>query len=208
MAFPTTGVLDSFDAGALENLNAPRAGWGSSVLFTGDATCRTSGTPTNAAPITSVFSSNFWNTSFGPDCEVYAPFLSAVGVDQVSLFGRVTATGSVTAYELRSTNTSWQFSSIAAGAYTSIGVAFTQAISAGDSMGMEIIGSTLTAYYKASAGSWTSLATRTDSTITAAGFIGLQGKNTIHQFDSFGGGALASASVVSPYRPMIIQQGR
>ncbi len=41
----------------------------------------------------------------------------------------------------------------------------------GDSFGLKIVGSTFTIYYKAGAGSWTSLGTRNDATWSAAGKV-------------------------------------
>jgi hypothetical protein len=57
---------------------------------------------------------------------------------------------------------------------------------------MSLIGSgadNITVYYKAAAGSWTSLGTRTDSSYTGAGYVGL----TMYYYsdrrlDDFGGG--------------------
>ena len=67
-------------------------------------------------------------------------------------------------------------------------------MSAGDSIGMSMVGSTITVYYKASGGSWTSLGTRTDSTYTAAGRLQLgqwlSSSGVASTIDNFGGGAI------------------
>lgn len=76
-----------------------------------------------------------------------------------------------------------------------LGAAIAQAFSTGDSIGMSIVGSTITVYYKASGGSWVSKGTRTDTTYTAGGSIGLgsftgAGATPDIKFTNFGGGSL------------------
>jgi hypothetical protein len=56
-----------------------------------------------------------------------------------------------------------------------------------DEFGMTIIGSTITVYYKTALGSWTVIGTRTDSTYSGGGKIGV-GITARGGVDSFGGG--------------------
>jgi hypothetical protein len=56
-----------------------------------------------------------------------------------------------------------------------------------------MIGSTITVYYKVGAGAWNSIGTRTDSTYTGSGYIGLWadcGTANSGKFDDLKGGTL------------------
>lgn len=211
MAFPTTGVLDSFNAGASQNLTA-RSGWGGTVLFTADAASLATDTVPTFATST-LGASNFWNTQF-QDAEVYCKYNGSTFAGAgLNVYARITATGSVTAYGLTINTTSgvWQLQRYAASVATSIGSSATQAISVGDSFGLECIGSAIKGYYQAGAGAWTQIVSVTDSTITTTGNIGLgDSPGQGHKFDSFNGGAAIAGAPpdVTPYRPMIVQQAR
>ena len=56
-----------------------------------------------------------------------------------------------------------------AGTRTQLGSSSAQAMSNGDSIGISAVGSTITAWYKASGGSWTAKITQTEATYTAGG---------------------------------------
>jgi hypothetical protein len=75
---------------------------------------------------------------------------------------------------------------------TQLGATINQDISAGDGIGVSIIGSTITVYYRSGFwGTWSSLGTRTDSTYTGGGSIGLTGMvNNTYKLQRFGGGSL------------------
>jgi hypothetical protein len=60
---------------------------------------------------------------------------------------------------------------------------YAQVVNVGDSIGLSVIGTTLTAWYKASGGSWVSLGSVTDTNLSH-GYIGITG------FPLFGGGKL------------------
>jgi hypothetical protein len=72
---------------------------------------------------------------------------------------------------------------------SSLGTA-TQAIAAGDAMGLSAIGSTIKAWYKPSGGSWTALITVTDSTYSGSGKIAVQAAGSTYgtQSDDLHGG--------------------
>lgn len=84
------------------------------------------------------------------------------------------------------------------GVATQLGATISQAQSNGDSVGASIDGSTITVFYKASAGSWTSLTTRSDSkysTGSQIGFGSTVGAGTADiVLDSFGGGTLGAVA--------------
>jgi hypothetical protein len=196
MAFPTTSVLDDFNR-ADEN---PMTGWSSFVgagarhEVVGN-TCEASGAAAN----------DYWNAAtFGPDCEVYATVVEKTTGALIKLYARLVSVGSVAVdgYAVRHTTVSGAANDTI-GLYrvdnateTLLGSAFTQEVAVGDSFGLEIVGDTLTAYYKASGGSWTALGTETDSTHAGAGNIGvaISVTNTAG-IDDFGGGTIASSAV-------------
>jgi hypothetical protein len=63
-----------------------------------------------------------------------------------------------------------------AGVVTQLGAKLYQEFAAGDKLGLQMIGSTISAYYQAAGNSWTLLGSVTDSTYSSAGYIGL-GRN-------------------------------
>jgi hypothetical protein len=76
-------------------------------------------------------------------------------------------------------------------AYTQLGATIAQTMANGASLGVRMIGSTIDVYYKAPAGSWTLIGTRSDSTYSAAGKVGVQFfDSTSHRLDDFGAGTL------------------
>jgi hypothetical protein len=190
MAFPTTSVLDSFNAGASQALTS-RSGWGAGFPFPGEATFTTDGTPTTA--VSTASSGNLWGTNF-TDVEVWIT-LGAAGQVEYDLYARWSGSVSRNGYSLIWLQSGSQFYlvSVAAGANTTISSVATQAMSAGDSMGIAVIGTSVAGWYKAAAGSWTMLVSATDSTYAGSGAIGLDSFSASNTIDSFGGGAPVAA---------------
>jgi len=199
MAFPTTAVLDDFNTGASQNLTA-RSGWGATAML-GLTTYATDSVPTKAA--SSSTGGNFWGTSWADaeawmDVTTYNPSL-----ETLTLCARITDTnaGTLTYYGVNMSNgvtTDFQIIKVIAGARTAIGVLNSQTVGAGDSVGISVIGTQITSYYKASAGSWTQMDTVSDSSITGSGFIGWRAHQAVLQeINQFGGGA----PVASPFAP-------
>lgn len=183
-AFPVNGILDNFNRadGALG------ANWGGK-LFSGDSGGCT--VVSNQASCTAS-QSDYWSAStFGPDCEVYATLPSTAGP-----FGGIFArainpgTGTFCAYEvyIYQPGSVLQVYRIDNGTYNQLGADIAQTISNGDSAGIEIIGSTITVYYKVGAGAWASVGSRTDATYSGAGYIGIEGDGGTFPFENFGGG--------------------
>jgi hypothetical protein len=81
------------------------------------------------------------------------------------------------------------------GGFTQLGAAITQNFATGEKLGLEAIGSTIAVYRFASA-VWSQLSTRSDSTYTTAGKIGMFCDNTTTKLDDFGGGTVVAAGVV------------
>lgn len=145
-----------------------------------------------------------WNTQYGPDCECYITCVEDPGGGGTSLWLRMDSQdvdrdvwdgyrvwvdgGASTA----------QISRIDNGAATALGTAATYNIAAGDRIGLEIIGSTITVY-KDTGGGWASVTSETDATYSNIGYtaIGLFSNNI--DWDDFGAGTIAPGGVANPW---------
>lgn len=204
MSFPTTGILDNFDGGQPAtqlgaNWSADPFGAGNvKPLYGASGDVQSNG---NSCEV-------WWNpTTFGADCEAGIT-LSTRGAGDFSLSLRLqggVGTTSCDGYSIYHNNAStYQFYRFTNGAGTQLGTDQTQALSDGDSFGAAMIGSTLTAWYKAAAGSWTELASVSDSTYTAGGNIGFYvGTNAAIRLDNFLGGTVVVAGG-TPTRSMLL----
>lgn len=187
MAFPTTGVLDSFDRADSASLGASwTPQFDSFKIVSNQCAVTTSDT----------YTAVLYGTAFANDQEVY---LTLSTISTVFNYGRLwVRSSSSTDPEVASYSLSWdaEFGTITVNDVTStvetqLGATITQSLSSGDSVGLSIIGSTITVYYKASGGSWNSLATRTDSAHSTGAYLAMEvyGK-TASRFDNFGGGSI------------------
>jgi hypothetical protein len=203
MPFGSSAVLDNFNRA--DTNPPPSASWSQGCIqFTASTGIEVSSNTVRRGSLVATYrQGGYWNpATFGPDSEVFftVPTIPTVDFDGFSLYARLVSIGSgttdgyaVTVFRNGGVFNNWQIERIDNGVPTTLGAGFTQAIAAGDSVGLEIVGSTLTAYHKPSAGSWTSLTTRTDSTYSAAGNIGLEILGPNERADDFAGG---NASVV------------
>jgi hypothetical protein len=199
VAFPTTGILDNFNRAA--EGPPPSASW-TNVWIDAAGGLRTDGVACLMNAAGDGVDSSYWNVAdFGPDCEVHAKFpikdsfptgaefvlalrLANIGTGTTDGYGLDIDIGGAGVHSVMRYD-----NQVPAG----VGSTFSQAWTAGDSFGFEAIGTTLKAYYKPAAGSWTEIASRTDSTYTAAGKIGLAiaGLNAEGTADDFGGGTIS-----------------
>ena len=210
MAFPTTGLLDDFNRVAENPLangtwSTPiRSGEGTMAVGSGgsaNAIIKGSGTT----------GSSYWSAAtFGPDSEVFC-LMSAVPGDNdwVQLYARTVDLGLTTldGYNLtafkRSGADEWQIRRVDNGTDTVLGATATQEYANGDSIGFEIIGSTLTGYIK-TAGVWSAVLSRTDATYSAAGNIGIRSPTTVGVEDDFSGGTVVAAGgATTPMRGLM-----
>lgn len=200
-AFPTNSVLDN--ANRANEGPPPSANWtdiygASDVRVVSNAL-----TPGLSSEYTSGYR---WNAaSFGPDVEVYYTITNkgSNGSSAGRLFARIDSSGN-NGYSIQwdSFVSQIKINKIdGAGSETQLGATISQSISSGDAIGMFVQGTTIELWYKLSGGSWTSLATRTDSTNSAAGYIGFDiynpGVGTNPIIDDFGGGTIAGGGGVS-----------
>lgn len=197
--FPTASVLDS-GTGSDEN---PVAGSWSGPTVTGFGQLRRISNQFANGAGDSNDNGSYWNVgaTSSADCEVYAtiPTVASGSGNWVELEARIQAVSTSGAdYYAVSANFSTQgidYWVVTNGSYTQLGV--TQTLPGGvswangDSLGLEIVGSTITAYFKASGGSWQAVSSRTDSTYSSAGHIALSIGGATARVTNFGGGPFA-----------------
>jgi hypothetical protein len=196
MAFPTTGLLDQFNR-ANEG-PPPSASWVNSKavgLKVASNEC---------AGDIAAGSASSWNTSFGANQECYAK-VTVTTPTNMTLYARLaTATDyNSNHYEIVfASTTTLQFWKRVSGVWTQMGANETISHSSGDQWGIEVNGTTITTYKNG-----VSQASRTDSDVAGAGFIGLAAplSDPAVTFDDFGGGAIV---VAGGQPPRTMQQHR
>lgn len=196
MAFPTTSVLDTF-SGTLGGWTTPAYGDVAFSIVSGQVT-----------PSSNTWGGGVWTTTVGPDCEVFVDIPTlGLSTKEISLRWRGDSASAYNGYSLRYTVGGspelTMFKSVA-GAATGLGN-ITQAMSAGDSLGVSMIDTAITVYYKASGGSWASIGSATDSTFTGSGYIGLEILGNLWKLDNFGGGTLNQVNQISRVRSQMRQ---
>lgn len=201
-AFGSTAVLDDFNRadGALGS------GWtaavdaqhvGAPVISTNTAKGTTNGGLNEA----------YWNAStMGPASEAYLTLGGTANGEDMMVYCRVTSPGASSngyAVLYRPSGPFMRVRRIDSGAFTSLGADTTiTALGDGDKIGIECNGSSITAYKYTSA-TWSSVVSVTDSTYSAAGYIGMaigdSGSNAATG-DDFGGGTLSSGVSTQYFR--------
>lgn len=193
-----TSILDDFNRA---NSNALGANWTEGFGWGLNTDLRIDSNQLDN--LTGATSDAYWNVSSpGADVEVYATIATLPGNGEwVDLVARATTGasgdgymvevyndgGSYDIYLLRIDNTTASI----------LGSVVSSGLSAGDGLGMRIVGSTLTAWRRQS-GVWNTVgSSRTDSTYTAAGRLGIIVTGTTANIDDFGGGTYSPSGGVS-----------
>jgi hypothetical protein len=189
LPFPRTPLLDSFarPPGALGT------GWQSPGLADpGTVTIVSSGVTKSGTGA----SSATWSTqTLGPDQEAYLT-VSALpgGGNFFQVAGRVStlSASTVSCYFLRVTpsTSTWDLRKKINGAGSTSMKTFAAAFAAGDSAGLQIIGSTVSAYRRPGAGAWTPVGSTTDTAIPGAGYLSFTLGDTTTRGGAFGGGKI------------------
>jgi len=188
-SFPQNGIIDNFNRA--DEGPPPSASWGGLVFPASDGEAVISNVcacPSGAAG----FASSYYNTSYGPDCEVYVKIAAVSNFEGCLLRVSNPNNASITGYELlaKSDNTIRVRRFDNSGSATQI-FTVAQAVANGDSVGMNAIGNVITVYYKSGAGAWTSMGTADGSAYTSAGFLGVETDGTSGAtLDDFGGGTI------------------
>ncbi len=204
MAFPTTGILDS---GVGANAEPIGGNW-SEPLFLGEGTLRR--TTNRIAPASAGSGNGWWNPAeYGPDCEVYCEIgvMPTTG-NFIQLFSRLQSEGGANppgpdAYMCRlvgndAGNETVRLYERVGGVASALGADMTSdAFVVGDAIGMEVIGTTISAYRR-SGGVWALLGSRTNSSISAAGPVGLELVQTSLRVVNFGGGTVVTDTTALP----------
>jgi hypothetical protein len=195
MAFPTTSILDDFNR-ADENPLSGGGNWAGPIFSANSQMQLVSQAVTGAVAATG--DGSYWNASQfnngAVGVEVFADVGTVNGTDRFFLdWVENPNTGVENGYELQ-VNLSvdlWRLRRLDASVATTLGANVTQAVTAGDGIGFSSVNGTHTVYYRAGAGSWTVLFSRSDNTYVGNGNIGLGTIGTVNTMDNFGGGAVA-----------------
>lgn len=192
--FPTTGVLDDFNAGAAQLLTA-RAGWNNVILETGTNSFKTDAVPTVAQNnLAGQHGSNSWATQ-AQDTEVWMDFGTYVNT-QTQLYLRLSTTNIATAtgYQLDYvTSGTWSINRWNSGAAVNVATKVGgPVLGSGDSIGFAMRGTTIAAFYKPAAGIWQVVVQGTDATYAAAGYFGMElvATTPVNNIDRVGGGTV------------------
>ena len=202
MAFPTTGILDDFDR-ADGTASFTGAGWTQQIEGANSGTLTISSNRVGVSANGTGESSSAWhNAATYTDCEVYCTVATKPGSgNPTELYARLQSPGSSAVdgyvlYQWTDAGTDYfEVARIDNGAATVLGATMSQELSAGDSFGMSVIADVIEVWYKPAAGAWTSLGTRTDSTYSAAGYLGLGLWFSTVRVDDFGGGEVVSVTL-------------
>ena len=190
---PSTSVLDDFTH--TDNPLSDNANWGGAFDASTTDLRASSGNFVDTDGTPACSTSIYTASTFGPDMEAYATHGADAGSEN-KLFVRIQSPGSsaVDGYmaEMSCGSDVIKVHRIDNGAETQLGSNISQVCAANDKWLLRIEGDTLTVDYD-SGGGWTELATRTDSTYTGTGSIGI-GACTSSQETDFGGGTVSAAS--------------
>lgn len=191
--FPSTSTLDSFTR---SNEGPPPSSSWTSLVHSGWGTGhKVVSNQMTAAALDD--QGSVYNTSFGPDSEAFMTLPNTYAAsDYICIAARITATTDPSGYVVcinivaGAGNDQWTIQKMTTGDTVILSSLSSQELGAGDAIGISVIGSTITAYYKASGGSWASKGTATDSTYASAGKIGLLTGYDDFVGDDFGGGTM------------------
>ena len=192
-SFPCESILDNFNR-ANEG-PPPSANWTTGI----DGGTGSFTVTSNVARLTSgAFSSAWWNVgNIGPDLEVFA-VIASVGGSRLYFHVQGEGTATFDGYYVQAYAPSSEMGvfRVDNGVPTQLEASISQAIATGDSIGVDRTGNVITVYFcasgagcGASGAGWTNKGTRSDSTYTSAGKIGMAAfDNSEVKFDDFGGG--------------------
>lgn len=201
MAFPVTTLLDDFNR-ANEG-PPPSAAWTTGCLG-GSAGLKV---VSNKCVANASEADGYWNAGVtsSADCEAYGTIDTILFNESLYLYLRLANIGSSTTdgyrvrcqFRITILDTRYFLQRLDNGVATNVKSSDVTAGAAdGDSYGAELIGTTLTAYKKPAAGSWAAASSTTDSTYSAAGYIGggLSSTDAGSTLDDFSGGPFAGGT--------------
>jgi len=196
MPFPVNIVIDTFSGGNANPIGAP---WSHDTHLEATAAQVLTGQLTGST-------SDYWDalyaTSHGPSAENYITVATADGSAIILRVKTTNIANGGNNYHIFINGSTWEIDVMTAGSTVTLGATFTQAISSGDSIGIsyDSVTGNIDAWYKAAAGSWTSLATRNDTTYqNQSGQPTVESFGTVQRFDDFGGGTVGVATLVQSH---------
>ncbi len=205
MAFPASSIYDTAvraDEAPLATASGGSA-W-ATISDIGSAGLTALQILTNKIAGQSAASNQYLNVTDAANCEHYGTIDTVGGaatvVDLLARLKDVASVFTIDCYSVKITFPSTVTLNRVDNLVTTVLATFTQTVSNGDSLGIEIVGSTLTAYYRAGAGAWTSLGTATDATYSAGGYKALTTLATAIRVSNMGGGASgAVGNLITPF---------
>lgn len=197
MAFPTTGVLDTFNRANENPLAAPWAG--PVIPFTNVLKI------VSAKCVADTAAGEMYRGAYGADEEAYVT-ISVLPVTFTPLYVYVRLanpnTASLDGYAFFYADPGdYRIFRIDNNVLTSLNTFSSTTLASGDGIGLEAIGTTIT-IYKRIAGVWSSVGAVTDATYAAGGAIGLAINDTTGAVVNFGGGTVVTAG--APGRSWIL----
>lgn len=199
MPFPATSVLDNFnraDENPLANGNwtGPIENGNSQLKLATNVV-----TSAAAAQGTSYWSAQQFNADQEAFCDISHKTGASGKVQAIWLRVQNPNNASTAAAYIviaASLDNLMQFYKLTSGhTYTHLGSDISQTMTAGDSFGARITGTTLEGWYLVAGGSWTQLGTRSDGSISGAGYIGAEVDDQSGTIDNFGGGNVSGIVV-------------
>jgi Siphovirus-type tail component, C-terminal domain len=194
LPFPVTPVLDTFNRADVGP--PPSASWTNDLRASGSPGLAVRSNQVKALSVGPEASAWWSAATFHDDCEAYVTCANTPPGD-FEVWARGTALsggfpqGYLAWYNAAAGEVRLQrYGPGGAGGYVSIAAAVSFILAAGDSLGVRVQGSTITAWGKHAAGSWTLLSSATDTTFATGGRVGLLMSSTVPLMDDFGGGTL------------------
>lgn len=193
MAFPTTSILDS-GVRANESPLSNGGAWLAQPEWFGDPMLQV--VSNGIIRISGTLADQVYGTTFAADQEAYVTMTSVATINEHAVCCRATNYNTSgytnTGYYLALTGSALNLNRLSPYYDTLATWAVTPAN--GDSFGLQCIGTTIKAFYKASGGSWTERISVTDSSFSGTGNISLISNDSSGQsvFNDFGGGDYVS----------------
>jgi hypothetical protein len=206
--FPTTSVLDTFSqSGPLSS------SWKSPALQDTGTVSVSAGTPSGTVSGGGTASALWVATPFNADQEAYltVPVLPAAGhAFQVDTRVSSLTASNVSMYFLQVTPSKglWDLRRKINGAGSTSLKTFSAPFAAGNSAGLQLTGSTITAWHESATGGWTTVGSVTDTSIPAGGYIGFTLGDTTARGGAFGGGNGSSGAQAAVLTSMTTLSGR
>jgi hypothetical protein len=193
MAFPVNGVLDNFN-----RANAtPMGGSWSGKIRSADVDLSINGNVAHANSAGNA--SAVWSPAVADDQEAYATVVTADVSDTSEVWVRLTSAGGAApnGYRILFTDNgagsdTLQLYRVNGGVFTQLGSTFTGTIASAQKIGIDAVGTTISAY-STTTGTWSTRVTATDSAWTTGSLAIITTAND--SLDDFGGGAAVAAPV-------------